>query len=34
VEVTYNKGGNAEVVKRVLRVNRLDGRLLIDSDPR
>ncbi len=34
VEVTYNKGGNAEVVKRVLRVSRLDGRLLIDSDPR
>jgi hypothetical protein len=34
VEVTYNKGGNAEVVKRVLRVNRVDGRLLIDSDPR
>jgi hypothetical protein len=34
VEVTYNKDGNAEVVKRVLRVSRLDGRLLIDSDPR
>jgi hypothetical protein len=34
VEVTYNKTGNAEVVKRVLRVVRLDGRLLIDSDPR
>jgi hypothetical protein len=34
VEVTYNKDSNAEVVKRVLRVNRVDGRLLIDSDPR
>ncbi len=34
VEVTYNKAGNVEVVKRVLRVSRLDGRLLIDSDPR
>ncbi|MBV9162009.1 MAG: serine/threonine protein kinase [Pseudonocardiales bacterium] len=34
VEVTYNTGGSAQVVKRVLRVTRLDGHLLIDSDPR
>jgi serine/threonine protein kinase len=34
VEVTYNTGGNAQVVKRALRVTRLDGHLLIDSDPR
>jgi serine/threonine protein kinase len=34
VDVTYHKGGSPEVVKRALRVTRLDGRLLIDSDPR
>lgn len=34
VEVTYNTGGGAQVAKRVLRVIRLDGHLLIDSDPR
>ncbi|MFN2478492.1 MAG: serine/threonine-protein kinase [Pseudonocardiaceae bacterium] len=34
VEVTYDNGANAQVVKRALRVTRLDGRLLIDSDPR
>ncbi|MBV8995142.1 MAG: protein kinase, partial [Pseudonocardiales bacterium] len=34
VDVTYNKAGSPEVVKRVLRVTRLDGHLLIDSDPR
>jgi hypothetical protein len=34
VEVTYNNGANAQVAKRALRVTRLDGRLLIDSDPR
>ncbi|MDT7594958.1 MAG: eukaryotic-like serine/threonine-protein kinase [Pseudonocardiales bacterium] len=34
VEVTYNNGTNAQVVKRALRVTRLNGRLLIDSDPR
>ncbi|MGB9280972.1 MAG: serine/threonine-protein kinase [Pseudonocardiaceae bacterium] len=34
VEVTYDKGGNAQVVKRALRVTRLNGQLLIDSDPR
>ena len=34
VDVTYNTGGSAQVTKRVLRVTRLDGHLLIDSDPR
>ncbi|HEX5347342.1 MAG TPA: serine/threonine-protein kinase [Pseudonocardiaceae bacterium] len=34
VEVTYNNGADAQVVKRALRVTRLNGRLLIDSDPR
>jgi eukaryotic-like serine/threonine-protein kinase len=34
VDVTYHTGDSAQVVKRVLRVTRLDGRLLIDSDPR
>ncbi len=34
VDVTYNTAGGAQVVKRELRVTRLDGRLLIDSDPR
>jgi eukaryotic-like serine/threonine-protein kinase len=34
VDVTYHTGDSARVVKRVLRVTRLDGRLLIDSDPR
>jgi len=33
VEVTYNTGGTAQVVKRALRVIRMDGHLLIDSDP-
>lgn len=33
VDVTYNKAGSPEVVKRVLRVIRSDGHLLIDSDP-
>jgi serine/threonine protein kinase len=33
VEVTYNTGGTAQVVKRALRVIRVDGHLLIDSDP-
>ncbi|PZS37732.1 MAG: serine/threonine protein kinase, partial [Pseudonocardiales bacterium] len=34
VEVTYNNGANAQVVKHALRVTRLNGQLLIDSDPR
>ncbi len=34
VEVTYHTGDSAQVVKRELRVARLDGQLLIDSDPR
>jgi len=34
VEVTYNNGADAQVVKRALRVTRLNDRLLIDSDPR
>jgi serine/threonine protein kinase len=34
VEVTYNNGADAQVVKRALRVTRLNGQLLIDSDPR
>jgi hypothetical protein len=34
VEVTYNTGGTAQVLKRALRVTRVDGHLLIDSDPR
>ncbi|MGH3773851.1 MAG: serine/threonine-protein kinase [Pseudonocardiaceae bacterium] len=34
VEVTYTTGGTAQVLKRALRVTRLDGHLLIDSDPR
>jgi eukaryotic-like serine/threonine-protein kinase len=34
VDVTYQTGGSAQVVKRALRVARLGGRLLIDSDPR
>jgi hypothetical protein len=34
VDVTYTKAGSPEVVKRALRVTRVDGRLLIDSDPR
>jgi eukaryotic-like serine/threonine-protein kinase len=34
VDVSYNNGGNTEVVKRILRVTRLNGHLLIDSDPR
>ena len=34
VQVTYNTGDNSQVAKRALRVVRLDGRLLIDSDPR
>lgn len=34
VEVTYNNGANAQTVKRALRVTRVNGQLLIDSDPR
>jgi hypothetical protein len=34
VDVTYHTAGGDQVVKRVLRVTRLDGHLLIDSDPR
>jgi eukaryotic-like serine/threonine-protein kinase len=34
VDVTYTTGGTATVIKRALRVTRLDGHLLIDSDPR
>jgi hypothetical protein len=34
VEVTYNNGANAQTVKRALRVTRLNGQLVIDSDPR
>lgn len=34
VEVTYHKAGGSQVAKRELRVTRLGGRLLIDSDPR
>jgi hypothetical protein len=34
VDVTYDNGTGAQVVKRALRVTRLNGRLLIDSDPR
>ncbi|HEY6421844.1 MAG TPA: protein kinase [Pseudonocardiaceae bacterium] len=34
VDVTYNTAGGAQVVKHQLRVTRLDGKLLIDSDPR
>lgn len=34
VDVTYHKAGSSEVVKRVLRVTRMDGHLLIDSDSR
>ncbi|MCA1821824.1 MAG: protein kinase [Pseudonocardia sp.] len=34
VDVTYNKAGSPQVVKRVLRVTRLNGHLLIDSNPR
>jgi hypothetical protein len=34
VDVTYNTTGGTQVVKRQLRVTRLDGQLLIDSDPR
>jgi hypothetical protein len=34
VDVTYNTAGGTQVVKRQLRVTRLDGQLLIDSDPR
>jgi eukaryotic-like serine/threonine-protein kinase len=35
VDVTYTTtGGGTQVVKRQLRVTRLDGQLLIDSDPR
>lgn len=34
VDVTYDSNGSTQVVKRVLRVTRLDGQLLIDSDPR
>jgi eukaryotic-like serine/threonine-protein kinase len=34
VDVTYHKAGSSEVVKRVLRVTRVNGHLLIDSDPR
>jgi hypothetical protein len=34
VEVTYHTSGSVQVVKRALRVTRLGGHLLIDSDPR
>jgi serine/threonine protein kinase len=34
VDVTYHTDGGEQVEKRKLRVIRLDGRLLIDSDPR
>jgi hypothetical protein len=34
VDVTYDTGANAQAVKRALRVTRLNGHLLIDSDPR
>jgi serine/threonine protein kinase len=34
VQVTYNTGEDSQVAKRAVRVVRLDGRLLIDSDPR
>jgi hypothetical protein len=34
VDVTYNKAGSSQVGKRVLRVTRSGGHLLIDSDTR
>jgi eukaryotic-like serine/threonine-protein kinase len=34
VEVTYNTGGTTQVIKRALQVTRVNGHLLIDSDPR
>jgi eukaryotic-like serine/threonine-protein kinase len=34
VEVTYHTGNTAQVVKQALRVIRINGHLLIDSDPR
>ncbi|MGH3856361.1 MAG: serine/threonine-protein kinase [Pseudonocardiaceae bacterium] len=34
VDVTYTTGGTTQVIKQALRVTRLNGRLLIDSDPR
>jgi serine/threonine protein kinase len=34
LDVAYNTGTNAQTVKRALRVTRLNGHLLIDSDPR
>ncbi|MGH4010694.1 MAG: serine/threonine-protein kinase [Pseudonocardiaceae bacterium] len=34
VDVSYDTGSGAEVIKRTLRVIQGDGRLLIDSDPR
>jgi len=34
VDVTYTTGGTERVLKRALRVSRLNGHLLIDSDPR
>ncbi|MGH3830520.1 MAG: protein kinase domain-containing protein [Pseudonocardiaceae bacterium] len=34
VDVTYTTGGTTQVIKRALRVTRLGGHLLIDSDPR
>ncbi|MGH3794211.1 MAG: serine/threonine-protein kinase [Pseudonocardiaceae bacterium] len=34
VDVTYHTGNNDQTQKRVLRVTRLGGQLLIDSDPR
>lgn len=34
VDVVYDTGSGAQVVKRQLRVTQRDGQLLIDSDPR
>ncbi|MGH3785524.1 MAG: serine/threonine-protein kinase [Pseudonocardiaceae bacterium] len=34
VDVNYHTGEDVQAVKRQLRVSRLDGQLLIDSDPR
>ena len=34
VDVVYDTGGSAQVVKRELRVTQRNGQLLIDSDPR
>lgn len=34
VDVTYTTGGTTQMIKQALRVTRLNGHLLIDSDPR